>query len=164
MEETQTLTVGQKQVVLIHPGLAHTHGDLWVHLPEENVIATGDLLFHTCYPFFDLGEGGVSVPDLARALRRIAAAHPDAVYLPGHGPVAQSPDLIQFADYLEALYAAMQDAVDDGLDQDTAVRSADLSRWASRSILPSFHNLRLSWATLNNNKRWAYQLIRQTQP
>ena len=51
----------------------------------------------------DLGEGGVSIPDFVPAIRKIADEHPNATYVPGHGPLAKAADLRRFADYLEAV-------------------------------------------------------------
>jgi glyoxylase-like metal-dependent hydrolase (beta-lactamase superfamily II) len=40
----KTLQVGEKTVDLIDLGPAHTRGDLIVHMPEDRVVFTGDLL------------------------------------------------------------------------------------------------------------------------
>jgi glyoxylase-like metal-dependent hydrolase (beta-lactamase superfamily II) len=52
------VTVGDREVVLVHPGRAHTSGDLVLHLPEHDIVATGDVVFKDHYPFLDCGEGG----------------------------------------------------------------------------------------------------------
>ncbi len=160
--QTRTIQVGEHEVVLTHPGRAHTHGDIFVHLPKQNIIATGDLLFHTYYPFLDLGEGGVSIPDLVPAIRKIADDHPNAIYVPGHGPLARAADLRRFADYLEALYSAVQKAHKEGLTEDQAASEIDLSKW-DLSILPSAHDTLLpEWATAESNIRWVYQLVQRS--
>lgn len=40
-----TVHVGDTQVRVIHPGVAHTTGDSVVWLPEQRVVFTGDLIF-----------------------------------------------------------------------------------------------------------------------
>ena len=39
-----TLFRGGREIRLLHLGLAHTGGDVVVHLPKERVVITGDLL------------------------------------------------------------------------------------------------------------------------
>ncbi|MEM7727107.1 MAG: MBL fold metallo-hydrolase [Cyanobacteria bacterium P01_A01_bin.45] len=146
------------QLILTYPGIAHTHGDLWIYLPKENIIATGDLLFNQYYPFFDLGKGGISIPNSISAIRKIAQNYPTATYLPGHGAIATSQDFLKFADYLDFLYNNVGKAYKNGLSEDEAVKSIDLSEW-NLQILPSFHNGKLTWAKAENNIRWVYRMF-----
>lgn len=154
-----TLRVGDEEVVLTHPEPAHTHGDLWVHLPQRNVVATGDVVFHTYYPFLDLHpQRGASIPGMVRVLRDWAARYPDAVFVPGHGPLATAQDLEGYADYLEALWNAVEDARRQGLDAEEAARRVDLAKF-DRGILPSFHNTLIpEWATARRNVEDAWVL------
>ncbi|MEO0970323.1 MAG: MBL fold metallo-hydrolase [Cyanobacteria bacterium J06639_18] len=160
VNRTDTLKLQNQEIVLTYPGIAHTHGDLWAYLPKENIIATGDLLFHTYYPFFDLGEGGVAIPQTIAAIREIAQKYPDVKFLPGHGPIATASDLQQYANYLEYLYQSVDNAYKQGLSMEQASNTIDLSQWHLK-ILPSFHNNRLTWATAKSNIRWVYQIVKQ---
>ena len=45
-----TLRVGDRTVELYELGPAHTAGDVAVHLPDEGVVFTGDLVFHGGHP------------------------------------------------------------------------------------------------------------------
>ena len=159
VNKTDTLKLQNQEIILTYPGIAHTHGDLWVYLPKQNIIATGDLLFHTYYPFFDLGKGGVAIPQTIAAIRDIAQKYPDAKFIPGHGPLAKASDLQQYANYLEYLYQSVDNAYKQGLSVEQAIKTIDLSQWQLK-ILPSFHNNRLTWATAQNNIRWIYQIVK----
>ncbi len=161
VDTTDTLKLGKQEIVLTYPGAAHTHGDLWVYLPQQNIVATGDLLFHTYYPFFDKGQGGVAIPEMIAAIRNIAAKYPNAKFMPGHGPLANASDLRRYADYLEFLYQSVERAYNSGLSADQAVKQIDLSQW-HLSILPSFHNGNLEWATAANNIRSVYQILKSS--
>ncbi len=44
------LHVGDRSVSLLEVGPAHTAGDVIVHLPDEDVVFTGDILFHGGHP------------------------------------------------------------------------------------------------------------------
>ncbi len=155
---TATLKVGSQDVILTDPGVAHTHGDLVVYLPKQNIVATGDLLFNTYYPFFDVGEGGVSIPGMVQSLHYLVNKYPNAVFMPGHGPIAHASDLLHHADYLDFLEQSVKRAYQSGLSVDEAIKQIDLSLW-HKANLPSFHEGKLAWATSANNIRWVYQLL-----
>ncbi|MGH9901372.1 MAG: MBL fold metallo-hydrolase, partial [Pyrinomonadaceae bacterium] len=160
VDETSLLRVGGQEVMLIHPGSpAHTRGDLWVFLRRGGVeiVVTGDLVSHTFYPFIDLNEGGTDVPGVINAVRRMASQYPNALFVPGHGPVARAGDLLRFADYLQFIYDSVAAARRKGLSEDEAAAGVDSSRWDFR-VLPSYHNGKLCWATAETNVRWVYRM------
>ncbi|KQX47816.1 MULTISPECIES: MBL fold metallo-hydrolase [unclassified Streptomyces] len=80
--EHLTLHVGDIEVRLIHPGPAHTTGDSIVHLPEQGVVFTGDLVFQGGTPFLPMGSLAGSLRALA-LLRSLDAP----TVVPGHGRV-----------------------------------------------------------------------------
>jgi glyoxylase-like metal-dependent hydrolase (beta-lactamase superfamily II) len=159
VDAPRTIKVGAQDVVLTHPGPAHTQGDLYVYLRrgDKEIVATGDLLFNTYYPFMDLGEGGEDILGLISAVRTLSARYPNAVFVPGHGPLANAADLVRYADYLQFLNDSVAQARQKGLSEDQAVSSIDLSKW-NLSRLPSFHGGHLCWATAETNIRWVYQI------
>jgi cyclase len=161
----EVLHIGATYVVLRHVATAaHTHGDLVVILPQENIVATGDLLFNTYYPFFDLDtEGGAFIPGQIGALRALAAEFPNARFVPGHGPIATARDVLDYADFLQALQDAVTRAVGQGLSENDAVRTIDLSS-RKRSVLPSFpEGVIPEWATQDRTVRFAYRLAKGAQ-
>jgi glyoxylase-like metal-dependent hydrolase (beta-lactamase superfamily II) len=149
--------VGAIEVRLEHPPAAHTSGDLWIYLPQQNIIATGDLVFNGYYPFLDQPEGGTSIPGMIEAVRALAREHPDAVFMPGHGPLANANDLLHYADYLEAMQAAALAAHAARWTEDEAAKRNELGKW-NLSILPSHHHNKMIWSTAANDARWAYIL------
>lgn len=169
VEETQRdpatakrLVLGDTEMLLFHPGVAHTHDDVCIFLPKYNVVVTGDLVFEGYYPFIDTTpDSGASLAGTVAALRKLAAAFPDATFVPGHGPIAKAADLRLYADYLEDLDSQVRRAYAAGQSEDEAARSVDLRRW-DRKILPSFPDDRVipEWATADRNIRSAYQLAR----
>ena len=128
-----------------------------MYLPQQNIIATGDLVFNRYYPFLDQPEGGTSIPGMIAVVRGLAHDHPDAVFMPGHGPLANAGDLLHYADYLAALQAGAVAAHAAGWTEDEAARRNDLAKW-HLSILPSYHHRKLIWSTSANDARWAYVL------
>ncbi|WP_189307931.1 MBL fold metallo-hydrolase [Streptomyces albospinus] len=77
-----TVHVGEFEVRLIHPGVAHTTGDTLVWLPRQRIVFAGDLVFHGGTPFVFMGS-------LAGSLRAIEVLRSldAATVVPGHGPV-----------------------------------------------------------------------------
>ena len=159
VDDTRTIQVGAQNIVLTHPGPAHTQGDLWAYLRtgDKEIVATGDLVFHTYYPMMDLLEGGINIPGLINAVRTMASKHPNATFVPGHGPIATAADLNNYADYLQFLYDSVAQARQSGLTEDQAVSRIDLSKW-NLTKLPTFHGGHLCWATAETNIRWVYQI------
>ena len=154
-----TLTVGSEEVLLVPAETAHTHRDLLVVLPRRNIVATGDIVFHTYYPFLDLDpRRGASIPGMVRVIRDLARRYPEATFVPGHGPLAKARDLERYADYLESLWGAVEAARRDGGGPEAAARRVDFASHRL-SILPSFHNTLLpEWATARRNVNDAYRL------
>jgi glyoxylase-like metal-dependent hydrolase (beta-lactamase superfamily II) len=159
IDGTANLQLGAQEIVVIHPGPAHTQGDLWVYLRrgDKEIVATGDLFMHNYYPFMDLGEGGTDLPGLIAAVRTMANRYPNADFLPGHGPIAKAGDLIHYADYLQFLYDSVAQARQKGFTEDQTVSSIDVSKW-TLSKLPSFYGGKLCWASAETNIRWVYQM------
>lgn len=154
----QIVSVGKKEVQLFYPGPAHTHGDLVVYVPADKILATGDLFFHTFYPFFDPSRVGVSLPGLIRSIRTVVARFPDTkTVVPGHGPLATLRDFEQYGQYLETLYGLVESTIQKGWSEDQAIEDLDLSAW-KRKVLPSFHGGKLYWATRESNIRAVYRL------
>ncbi|HKU36714.1 MAG TPA: MBL fold metallo-hydrolase [Polyangiales bacterium] len=153
----QRLQLGNTEIVLRHLGTGHTHGDLIAYLPAHDVLATGDLFFHTYYPFFDLSKAGVSLSGLIRAIDILVKDYAGARVVPGHGPLASTEDLARYAQYLRELRDRVAGCIARGESEDHAVASIELPK---RRVLPSFHDRRVSWATRETNIRAAYRLLK----
>lgn len=78
--DRMTVWLGKRRVDLIHLGRAHTAGDIVVHVPDADVMFTGDIVeYHSaCY----CGDGHFT--DWPRTLSRIADFKPRAI-APGRG-------------------------------------------------------------------------------
>jgi glyoxylase-like metal-dependent hydrolase (beta-lactamase superfamily II) len=108
------LTVGGVPVRLVQAGPAHTDGDLWVHLPRQGVVFTGDLVFAGDHPVHWAGP-------LARVVAGLEAmlATGAEVFVPGHGPVQDPAGIRAHLAYLEELrgYAAERHAAGVGAEE-----------------------------------------------
>ncbi|GFE50887.1 MBL fold metallo-hydrolase [Roseobacter cerasinus] len=78
--DSMTVYLGKRRVDIKHIGRAHTAGDAVIHVPDENVMFTGDIVedHSACY----CGDGHFA--DWGATLDRIAAHDVDAI-APGRG-------------------------------------------------------------------------------
>ncbi|MFC4908384.1 MBL fold metallo-hydrolase [Actinomadura gamaensis] len=90
-----TVHAGSIRAEVLHPGPAHTTGDLVVWLPDHRVVFTGDLVLPGCAPFTLMG----SVAGTLEAVARLRELDP-LVVVGGHGPVAGPGALDETEAYL----------------------------------------------------------------
>jgi len=115
-----SLRLGGKLLQFIHPGAAHSAGDLMLWLPGERILFAGDVL---------VADGITMVVDgssaqMLKALDLIDSLKP-RVIVPGHGAIPQDPSALVEATrhYLTELREAMTRALDKGLSQRKALDS-----------------------------------------
>lgn len=122
----ERLNLGGTTVQVIHRGGAHTPGDVMVWLPQQRVVFSGDVVY------VDRMLGVIPVSHTGRWLESFAAleALQPARIVPGHGQVCELPlARAQTRDYLKALRAHMQQAVDEGKDISAAIKAFDARPW-----------------------------------
>ncbi|MEY2408568.1 MAG: cyclase [Verrucomicrobiota bacterium] len=74
---------GKRRVVLMHLGVAHTHGDGFAWLPKEKILFTGDACVNGPYNF--AGDGNIRMwIETLSAAEKLGAK----TVCPGHGPIA----------------------------------------------------------------------------
>ena len=115
-----TLKLGERTIIISHPGAAHTAGDLMVWLPKERVLFAGDLLIEDGVTMVVDGNSG----ELLKALVAIDSLHPRVV-VPGHGAIPrQSAELVaRTREYITDLRTEMRAAVERGVPMGRALES-----------------------------------------
>lgn len=88
--------IGTKTIELIEVGPAHTAGDTIVHLPEEGIVFTGDILFVEGHPLMWAGP----VNNWLKACDLIINLNPKIV-VPGHGPITSINGVLAIKEYFE---------------------------------------------------------------
>ena len=144
-----TFHVGGHTVRTIHIPSAHTDGDAIVHLPETNVIHTGDLVFYGLYPVVDYSNGG-SLKGMADATAKLLEmSNEDTRFIPGHGPVVITRR--QLAEYLEMLrvvHARLDKLIGEGrtLEEVIAARpTAEFDEQWGKGFLPPDRWVRINY-------------------
>jgi cyclase len=110
-------------IQVIHMPAAHTDGDTIVFFRRGDVIATGDVIDTTRWPFIDTKRGGTVQGELD-ALNRLMDLsihnlpiqwHPDRTFLvPGHGFVYDKLDLLEYRDAVTVVRDRVLDLIDQG--------------------------------------------------
>ncbi len=122
----QAMEIDGIKLELISTDTAHTDGDMMVWLPEDGVLASGDILVHTINPNFRDGnlKSWIGVVDDILKL-------PLQTVMPGHGPLMQRQDVVEFHALIADFYKTVEDIYKAG-GAETAVRKKlDLARWQS---------------------------------
>ncbi|WP_019885054.1 MBL fold metallo-hydrolase [Streptomyces purpureus] len=122
--ERLTLHVGGVEVRVLHPGVAHTTGDSIVHVPERDVVFTGDLIFQGGTPFLPTG----SLRGSLRALELLRSLDAGTV-VPGHGPVTDPSAYDATERYLRYVGELAREGRAKGLTPLETARQADLGEF-----------------------------------
>lgn len=118
-------TVGAKRVDLIEVGPAHTGGDAIVHVPDDRVVFTGDILFIDGHPIVWAGPIGnwIAACDMILSLKA-------EVIVPGHGPLTDATGVKRVRDYLVYVRDEAKKRHDAGMGPLEAARSIALDDFA----------------------------------
>ena len=108
-EKKLELKLGKYHLKLIHPGPAHTDGDLYVYIPKWRILITGGMVFNHIIPFL----GDSTIESWLHALVEMEDLDAEVI-VPGHGPVGGKPIVTQMKHYLMELKRYVSDALDDG--------------------------------------------------
>jgi cyclase len=119
------LKVGDRELVLIEVGPAHTRGDTLVHAVRERVLFSGDILFSNAHPIAWAGP----VSNWIDACDRILGMDVEVI-VPGHGPLADLEAVRELRAYFEYLYEQARICHEEGMTPLQAARSISLQRWS----------------------------------
>ncbi len=122
LSERMTLFRGDREIRILFFGRGHTGGDVVVHLPQERVIVTGDLLLPGL-PY--MGDGYLA--EWVETLEHVKALDFDWV-LPGHGDPFQDKERITYQqDYMRDLQARAAALHAQGIPYEEAAAQIDMT-------------------------------------
>ena len=115
-ETSLRLYFGGREMQLIYLGKAHTSGDIFIYLPEERLIFTGDVIQDRRIPY--LGDSYPSEwPDTDDRLVEFSIKH----FVSGHGPVGNHQGVVESRDFIHDLVANTRASIEEGRNErDTA--------------------------------------------
>jgi glyoxylase-like metal-dependent hydrolase (beta-lactamase superfamily II) len=138
MTDKVTYRYGDTVVEVFFLGVAHTWGDVYVHLPQHKVLFVGDVGCHYVVPFAHQGQ----VTLWLDVLDKILALDVDVI-VPGHGPIGGKRELAEMGEYLRVLKAEARKRFDAGMSPGRAaaeIRLGKFDNWigSERVLLNTF--------------------------
>jgi cyclase len=136
--DKMTYYYGKTPVELIHPGVAHTWGDLMVYLPEYKILFAADVAFFRITPFTHQGH----VSQWIDVIDKVMAMDVDTI-IPGHGPVGGKKELAEMRDYFVILKREARKRFDAGMSPGKAaadIKMGKFDNWfgSERNLLNTF--------------------------
>lgn len=128
-----TFHLNGDEIQCSHVPNAHTDGDVFVYFRKADVLHTGDLFFRM-YPFIDISSGGSISGLIAAVDRLLTVAGDNTRIIPGHGPLANRADLVEYRHMLVMTSGRIRALIQAGKTPDEAVAAkpnADFdAKWA----------------------------------
>lgn len=149
MDREATLDVGGVRVELRYVGPGHTDNDVFVFLPKQNVLHTGDLLFNKLHPVVDVANSGADTVGWQKSIdAMLALCDERTIVVPGHGEITDAAALRAQRKYFDDARAAVDAAIKAGATRD-AVGALPLPGYAdygfqqmqSRALLAIYDEL-----------------------
>jgi glyoxylase-like metal-dependent hydrolase (beta-lactamase superfamily II) len=144
-----TVQTGGRTASLIEVGPAHTAGDVLVHLPDDSVIFTGDILFIEGTPIVWNGP----IQNWLDACQRIIDLGCSTI-VPGHGPLTDAAGVQAVADYLSYVKTEATARHEAGMTAEDAARDIELGPFGDW----------LDWERIVINVDAVYSEIDPTRP
>ena len=124
-EKTRTeATIHGVRVVFWVPKGSHTIGDLMVHLPDDKVLITGDILASGVVPTFQDGFVKNWIETLDE-IQTLGVEH----FVPGHGNLMTLRDVTALRSAMFNFYAGVKTGFKRGQSEQEIRKSLDLSTW-----------------------------------
>ncbi len=108
---------------------AHTDGDLFVHLPELNVLAVGGVLSAEAWPLLDFRNGAWFGGRVRAAERLAGLVKPDTRVVPADGPLLSGRDVVRQRDMYQELFTTLIAYMNMGLGADDVVERNPLAKY-----------------------------------
>jgi len=143
-ERTMTLYRRDREIQLLYLGRAHTEGDVFVYLPKEKVVITGDAVIGWT-PF--MGDGYPE--DWVTTLDRLAELDFDTIIM-GHGEPAGRDWLRTFRGYVHDMVEAVREEVATGATLD------EVKQRVPPRLAPTYEK---AFATYEHYRPWRAGLL-----
>ena len=117
-DSSMSLYIGGRQLELLYFGKAHTSGDVFIHIPDEKLLFTGDVIQDRRVPYL-----GDSYPaDWPETDDKISEL-PIDIFVSGHGPNGTHDDLLEAKSFIHDLVDSSKEAIQEGRNTEQATAS-----------------------------------------
>jgi cyclase len=114
--DSLTFFFNDEEIVVFHVPAAHTDGDGVIHFTKANIIHSGDIIFYGLYPYIDVSAGGSVDGVIAGVHILLELADENTQIIPGHGPLLQRKNLVEYLKMLEDVRGAVAREMESGKD------------------------------------------------
>lgn len=138
--DSLSLDLGDLTIKLIYCGNAHSNNDIFVSVPEEKLVLTGDM-FTSKYSFGFSVNKMIDVPKIISVMDQIIKDKSDIKHvIPGHGDVFSGDDLISLRDMLKEKFDQFE-----GKDKESAAQYLEkmIEDDGLESALEKYHEIKL---------------------
>lgn len=104
-DKSYKLKFNNEDLEIIYYSPAHTDSDASVFFKKSNILHVGDTWWNGYYPFIDYSTGGNIKGMIEAAKLNIARVNDDTIVVPGHGPVGNKQQLIEYHQMLRNVYS-----------------------------------------------------------
>ncbi len=115
-KDTLTLDLGDIHVKLFHVGPAHSISDIFIFIPEEEILMTGDIFMDRLFlPYFAL-QDELNIPNFLKVLSLLLDEEYSLnLVIPGHKEFWDKKKLILWRDYIANLWESVNKAKKQGV-------------------------------------------------
>ena len=147
-ETSMQLYFGGRELDLKYFGRAHTSGDIYIHLPKEKIVFTGDVAQDGGVPYL----GDCYPVDWHDTDNKLAAL-PIERFMSGHGPIGDHKALEGARDFIHNLVDSVKSAIADGQN------SVQASESVIAQLTPEYGNWR-SFDRIGENLTSVYEKLK----
>src|SRR6516164_153756 len=128
----QTMHVNGATLSLKYYGPAHTDGDISVEFAEADILHVADTFWNGHYPFIDYSTGG-NLDGMIRATEaNVARVTDKTIVIPGHGPIGNKSQLIEFRDMLVAIREKVAALKKEGKSRDEVIAAKPTANYDAK--------------------------------
>ena len=137
--EEMNIYINGETMHLIHVHNAHTDGDSFVYLPEQNILHMGDCFFRSRFPFVDLEMGGSYEGAIAAVEAALLICDENTQIIPGHGTLSNKQHLSDYLQMMKIMKERVVTSIDNGVtleNADIAALTKGYEAWGTGFISP----------------------------
>jgi len=128
----ETLHLNGATLALKCYGPSHTDSDISVEFEDANIVAVADTFWNRQYPYIDYSTGG-SIDGMIRAVEaNVANTNDETIVIPGHGPIGNKSQLVEFRDMLVAIREKVADLKKQGKSLDETVAAKPTAHYDAK--------------------------------
>jgi glyoxylase-like metal-dependent hydrolase (beta-lactamase superfamily II) len=128
----QTLHLNGSTLALRYYSPAHTDSDISVHFPEADILHAADTFWNGHFPLIDYSTGG-SIDGMIRAAEsNVVRVSDKTIVIPGHGPIGNKAQLIEFRDMLGSIHEKVATLKKQGQSLDEVVAAKPTAEYNAK--------------------------------